>query len=64
MSNAVEEFEEFSNLVEINVYLPGHLIIIRVMNIHINDSAVNDTITMNDLLNSFNLMNSVLVPTH
>ena len=38
--------------------------IIGDMNIHMKDSAANDTITVNNLPDSFNLMNSVLVLTH
>ena len=49
---------------EMNVNSPGHLIIMGDMNIHMNDSANNDTITMHDILDSFNLMKNVLVPTH
>ena len=34
------------------------------MNINMNDSGDNDTVTMNDLLDSFNLMNNILIPAH
>ena len=47
-----------------NVNSPCHLIIMIDVNIHINDSADNDTMKMNNLIDSLNLMNKVLVPTH
>ena len=56
--------EEFVDLMEMNTNSPGHLIIMGDVNNHMNNSADNDTITMNDLPDSFNLMNNVLVPTH
>ena len=48
---------------EINVNSCGYLIIMGAINIHMNDGADNDTIPMNNLLHSFNLINNVLVPT-
>ena len=56
--------EDFAYLTEMNVNSPDHLIINGAVRIHMNDSADNDTITMNDLLDSFNHMNNVSVPTH
>ena len=49
---------------EMNVNSLGYLSIIRNVIIHMNDSADNHTIGMNDLPDSFNLKNNLLVPTH
>ena len=50
-------------MMEMNTNSLGHLIIMGDVNFYTNDSADNDGI-MNDLLDSFNLMSNVLVPTH
>ena len=49
---------------KMNVNSLGHLIIMEDVHLHMIDGADNDTITMNDLLDSFSLMNNVLVSTH
>ena len=62
-TNILSFAEGSANLIEMNVNSPGHLIIMEDVSIHMNDSTDNNTITLNDLLDSFNCMNNILVPT-
>ena len=56
--------EEFAHLMEMIANSPGHIVIMGDVNIQMIDSADNDTITMNDIPDSFNVMNNILVLTH
>ena len=56
--------DDIANLMKMNVNSLDHLIIMTDMCINMNNSADNDTIAMNALLDSFNPMNNVIVPTH
>ena len=56
---------EFTNILELNVTLPAnHTIFTGDFNIHAADHLDGDTINFLDMLDSYNLRNRVIFPTH
>ncbi|CAB4030953.1 Hypothetical predicted protein, partial [Paramuricea clavata] len=57
-------FDEFCNLMEQLIILPGNLLIAGDFNYHVDNSTNPDTIKFNKILESFNLQQHVNGPTH
>lgn len=57
-------YDEFSRLIEILVDEPNPLPITRDFNFHVDDSGNLEAMRFLDLLNSVNLVQHVLEPTH
>ena len=56
--------ENLADYLESNINVTGKLVIVGDQNIHINDDLNPDTITFNDFLEAFGLVNTVTFPTH
>ena len=57
-------FDEFSSLLELLVSSSGKLLITGDFNIHVNDTSAATALKFLDLLDSFNLIQHISMPTH
>ena len=63
-SSTITFCEELATILEGITSMKSNIMIIGDFNIHIENIAKPDTITFNDFLDSFNLQNHVIFPTH